>query len=264
MNKKLLAITVCALALLFALFGCHKAPAVDYSIDNSYAVTVTDTDDALTYSPGGIEASVGLIFYVGTAISPQGYDYLGRALAAQGYLAVFPKADYNMTFVFYEEYEPAFYNYSGVKFFLGGHSQGGGTALRRAEENPDKVMGLVLLSPLCYTHDGGVFSGKTDPSVMKGYNVLGTGVPSLILEAEGDKVLTQRQRAAVTECVDEYASELHTIAPGAHMSFSTMDDDATLNMFNGDGDGITDEGKQAQREATIRYVLAFMKRVTLA
>ena len=46
---------------------------------------------------------------------------------------------------------------------------------------------------------------------------------------------------------------------GCHMSFSTFDSDGTLTMFH-DGPA-TQEEKDAQREATVAYVLAFLKSV---
>lgn len=258
--KKHLALLIALIFIVFAvtLVACDKSlPAVDYEKDNDFEVVIEDGEDALVFSPKGARATVGLIFYVGTAIDAKNYAYLGESLAKQGYLAVFPKVP--LAFYGYKPRENAFERFKDVRFFLGGHSQGGGAAIRRAQEAPDRTAGLILLAPLCYKNNGAVYNGGGDVNNRNFYNVAEIGIPSLILHAAGDHVLTKEQQEAVFDCVDMRFCEAHTIAPGAHMSFSTADSNDVLEMFGNDGDGISEQEKAAQREATINFVLAFLK-----
>ncbi len=261
--KKRLALLLVGIFVLLALslYACDKPiPKVDYTLDNDFSVNIEDGEDALVFSPIGAPPTVGLLFYVGTIIDASNYEYLGKALAKQGYLAVFPKVMF--AFYQYDDYEPTYDRFKGVRFFLGGHSQGGGAAIRRAQENPDATEGLILLAPLCYKYNGSVFNGGGGTGDIDFYNVAELALPSLILHAAGDRVLSSSQKSAVFECVNAEYCEKHVISPGAHMSFSTADNDTTLKMFKNDGDGISEQEKQAQRETTVELVLAFMKRST--
>ncbi len=257
---RLIAIFLLLSALFISLVGCDRAKAVDYSAQNSFDVSVEDSKTALTFSPKGVKATYGLIFYQGTAISADHYSYLGEALAAQGYVVVIPKTNMGMAFYGYSATEPAFERFKDVRFFVGGHSQGGGAAVRRAQDNADKVKGLILLAPLCYTLKKGMFEGSEN-SEGDFYNVADKDIPALILDASNDRVLSSSQRAASSECVNASLTTRIEISPGAHMSFSTLDDDATLATFLNDGDGISEQEKQAQREKTVQYILAFLNRV---
>lgn len=236
-----------AIALLAAcspaLFACNSSKSVDYSVDNDFEVEIVETEDYIAYKPKGVNCKYGMIFYVGTAIAPSLYEYLAMPLAAQGYLMVFPLADLYMTYMDYKEIEYAFYDFEDTQFFIGGHSQGGGAAVKRIQENPDKALGAILYSPLCYLED----------------NIHGLNMPTLLLEAAGDHVLTDEMKASALSRLDEDMLERHMITPGAHMSFSTMDADGILGAFKGDGDGLSEEDKQLQRELTVTYTLSFMR-----
>ena len=214
---------------------------VDYSLDNNFAYSVIDTDESLTYAPVGARARYGLVFYVGTAITQDSYSYMAIALAKQGYLVVLPKMTLNMAYAFYGKEEAAFNKYSDVKFFVGGHSQGGGAAVRRAQENQDKLLGTILYAPLCYNED----------------SIADAQMPVLLIEATKDNVLTTDMKAdAKTRLPTCYSAY---ILDGCHMSFSTFDSDAILNMF---GDGpLNEEQKHVQKMLTIEYTLNFMKTV---
>ena len=132
MKKRLatLLVGICVL-LTLSLYACDKPlPKVDPSLDNDFAVNIEDGEDALVFSPIGAKPTVGLIFYVGTLIDAANYEYLVKALARQGYLTVIPKEMF--AFYQYDNYESAYDRFKDVRFFLGGHSQGGGAAIRRA------------------------------------------------------------------------------------------------------------------------------------
>lgn len=220
-----------------------KGRSVDYSLDNDYEYEVIDTDESLTYSPVGVEPQYGLVFYVGTAIDQAHYSYLAIALAKQGYIVVLPKMMLNMAYAFYSEQEIAFENHKDVRFFIGGHSQGGGAAVKRVQENSDKVLGAILYAPLCYAED----------------SIKDAETPTLLIEATKDNVLTADMKAdaksRLPTCYSGYMLD------GCHMSFSTFDDDGILGFF---GDGpLTEAQKAEQKQKTIEYTLEFMKTVVL-
>ena len=262
----------------FCLFACDKdeSVAVDYSAENSFFVKTTDSDSALVFEPvqdpvygddgmtyTKVNYRYGVVFYVGTAIEPKYYEYLGTALAKQGYLVVMPKF---MAYNYYAEQEKAFSDYPNVKFFIAGHSQGGGAAIRRASENASSVAGAILLSPLAYRHkkfdeNGKPVKDENDVEIYISDNLKDVDVATLLIEAAEDHVLTDEMKADARSRLKEgYTHKV--ISPGAHMSFCTADSDDVLKVFNDDGEGISESDKQAQRTQTVAYVLEFVKNLS--
>ncbi len=250
--KKLIVVLVLAvcvstfIAVAYTEFGVKgdttpQKEEIDYFSKNNFECELTENRDFVTYAPKGVEARYGLIFYVGTAIAPSYYDYLGKALAKQGYLMVIPKGSNGFAYLMYTLEEKAFDTFAGVEFFVGGHSQGGGAAVRRAQENSDKVKGVVLYAPLCYGSD----------------SIVESNLATLLIEAKSDGVLTADMKADAKTRLPEYRTEY--MIDGCHMSFSTMDDDMTLKMFNdGPSSALV---KETQRELTAEYTLEFMQQV---
>ncbi len=210
--------------------------SVDYAKVNAFEYEILDEKDYLTYIPKEVNYTYGLLFYVGTTIGAKNYDYLASKLATQGYLVVINKNPF--AWVMYQKNEPTFEKYPNVSFFFGGHSQGGGAAVKRAKENLDKVQGLVLLAPLAYEID----------------SVADKNVPTLLINATLDGVLTSGMVAESKRAIPSNRTE-YTIE-GAHMSFSEWDSDSTLKLFN-DGP-ISADTKATQKSLTVEYVLAFM------
>ena len=241
--KKILtfALAIVMLISLFVFAGCDTPappeviPAVDYSLTNNYDYEVVESDDFVTYVPDA-NATHGFLFYLGTSVAPKYYQYLASALAKQGYLVVISTNGF--PYMFYDKDEPTFEEYPNIKFFVGGHSQGGAAAVKRTNEHRDEVVGVVLLAPLAYPHD----------------SIADADIPVLLLEATNDGVLSADMKADAKRSIP-YNSEQHLIE-GCHMSFSTMDSDETLSLFH-DGPA-TPEQKEAQRVSTLEYILAFM------
>lgn len=240
--KVIIALLLCFAS--FCLIACDGKPEnqdiyVDYGKDNSFEVEFSEDEDAVTYMPIGVKAKYGLLFYVGTAIAPEHYAYLAEPLAKQGYAVVISKVLF--AYLAYRETEPAFEKYPNIEFFIAGHSQGGGAAVKRAQENIDSVKGVILCAPLCFGQD----------------TIKDSELPTLLIEASKDGVLSKSMKADAKSRLPDARTEY--MLEGCHMSFSSMDSDSTLNLFN-DGP-VTDEVKAAQKEMTCRHILAFMRAV---
>lgn len=263
---KIVSIVLIIIVLSLSLFACNKnddSPYLDYYASNNFEFQTITTSHYTVYLPKA-NYKYGLMFYVGTVIPPDEYSYLATALAKQGYVVAIPKIyfasiAYSTTESYTNEILAA---YPDVYFFIGGHSQGGGAAVRRAVEqhNDSRVRdfnGVILMSPLVETSTNGVINTDSEGNVISKY-ILPDSTKILLLEASGDHVLSDNQKAqALTAMPTNY--EHFIITPGSHMSFSTMDNDATLESFFNDGDGITQEQKESQRYQTVQYILTFLK-----
>ena len=241
--KKLFSIVMIVMILCsasFCLIACNtdnQEIYVNYYKDNSFEVEFTEDEEAVTYMPIGAKAKYGLLFYLGTMIAPEYYAYFAEPLAKQGYAVVIPKVPF--AYFMYQETEPAFAKYPDIEFFIGGHSQGGGAAVKRAQENLDSIMGVILFAPLCYGEE----------TIKDSY------IPTLLLEATKDGVLTQTMKDDAKTRLPNFRIEY--MLEGCHMSFSSMDSDSTLKRFN-DGP-VTEEEKATQKEMTYEYILNFMR-----
>ncbi|NCA66581.1 MAG: hypothetical protein EOM87_00805 [Clostridia bacterium] len=207
-------------ALAFMLSSCYSdglqvTSYIDYNAINAYEVIIDDNDDVLVLMPKDKDYRYGLIFYVGTFLPPSDYPYIMQALAAQGYLLVIPKVKNNTAYLSYKSSEAAFDNYPEVSFFVGGHSQGGGAALKRAYEEQDRVLGAVFYSPLCYNKD----------------TLKDIAMPSLLIEAQNDKVLTTAMKADARSRMPQEVTQI-MIEGGNHMGYcgSTFPFDGALAM----------------------------------
>lgn len=258
----------------FCLMSCSKPESkvyIDYTKDNNFSVYHTsyvynpeaeenEQFGAEIYAPQGANPKYGLLFFVGTSIAPENYSYLSETLAKKGFLVIIPRVTLAWTYMFYEDQTVVVSNkllkdYSDIKFFVGGHSQGGGACMRFSVDNQNDIMGSIFMSPLCYTeYDVEI---DKDTTITKFDTLETSTLPAMLLEASGDEVLTSSMRAdAESRMPKDFIH--YIITPGAHMSFSQWDDDNTLNIFNGDGHGMTEEQKAEQKQTTIEYTFNFI------
>lgn len=266
-----LILALCLCTLSFVACDKRETPCVDYTLDNDFYVEFSNTQDYRIFCPKidksqPITAKYGLIFYVGTGIDASYYDYLGTALAKQGYLTLISKNTF--AYAQYQTTESAFSMYPDVKFFVGGHSQGGGCAIRRAKENSSSLLGALLFAPIAYRHklldkDNNPVLDDNGIEIYVKDSLVDAALPVLLLQASADRVLSDDIKADALSRLNKDRTQQHTLSPASHMSFSTFDDDAVLALFNGDGDGITQQEKDAQRIDTVQLSLAYMRAVVL-
>ncbi len=254
---------ICMIFCTVSLTCCNKG--VNYSKDNSYQVEVETLEDGtMVFSPKGVKPKLGLLFYVATITEPKYYEFLARPLASQGYLVAIPNALF--AYFQYSSNEQVFERYKDVKFYVGGHSQGGGAALRRAEENIDRVKGLILFAPLCLSHSAVDEEGFPVNHID---SVKDFSLPTLLLEAEIDGVLNDSMKADTLTRLNLDTTEIHVLKDARHMGFSSFDELDPSALFGAMGgifsggtievEDITPQQKGAQRSLTVDCVLNFLK-----
>ena len=259
---------VLMLASLASFVGCNDKD----DTKTKYSVNIIDDENALIFEPVGKDIKYGLLFYVGTYISPDKYSYLGYRLAEEGYLTYIPKTQNDMPYTYFEEKELAFEQYPSVQFFIGGHSnQGADAALRRMSETERKELGAIFFSPITVGHyqvfdkDGNPVKDKDGLDVYEDYTLASSSLPTLYISGEKDAVCTQAQ-------MDESQSRMpqncvyKTIENGNHTAFAEINEATDLpavlqllSTFTSDVTATTTLQKDDQRTLTANFVLQFIK-----
>ncbi|MCQ2816377.1 MAG: alpha/beta hydrolase [archaeon] len=196
------------------------------------------TEGEVTYfEPQGCELKNGVIFYVGTAISPSKYPKLGNMIASKGYLVAIPQNTFAYVLYSVTERQTAsvLKKFPNVKFFLSGHSQGGGAATKMSKSKIGEIWGTMLLSPLSYEKD----------------SIADSGLPVLFFEAQNDKVLSDSQKEESKKTLPADAQQIF-LEGCNHMGYS----DSTF-IF----DGECTIGVENQQKITFNQMLDFMEKV---
>ena len=223
-----------------------------------------------------------MIFLAGTSMGPEYYSYLGNALAKQGYIVAIPFVyPFMLLYGSYDTTKTVAKNimatYINTKFFIGGHSQGGGAAMRFACE--EEVLGAIFLSPLCYNAHN-VENPNYDPfdensqryvldengeKVVQFDTLTDTTLPTLLLEASNDHVLSDEMKAdALARMPKEFLH--YVLTPASHMGFCYLEEiDESIGeshyvTFGKDGLDITEQDQKVQLEYTLTYILYFLQK----
>lgn len=270
--KKKAFIVIIAIVLMLASLASFVACNDKDKTPTKYFVNIIDDENALIFEPIGKDIKYGLLFYVGTYISPDKYSYLGYRLAEEGYLTYIPKTQNNMPYTYFEEKELAFEKYPSVQFFIGGHSnQGSDAALRRISETERKELGEIFFSPITVGHyqvfdkDGNPVKDKDGLDVYEDYTLSLSSLPTLYISGDQDAVCTQAQ-------TDEAKSRMpqncvyKTIEHGNHTAFAEINETTDLpavlqllSTFSNDTAATTTLQKDDQRTLTANFVLQFIK-----
>ena len=223
------------LALLFLICACTEKPAADYTdlTRNNYEVEISDEDDGRLYSPQAKNVTWGFIFYLGTAMSTDNYDYIMTAIAKAGIAVYVPSNPFPD--LLYSENEEGYFALDTQNYFIGGHSHGGGAAVRRACENLSSTRGMVLFSPL----------------ISNDFTLSEKDMPTIYFEAENDNVLSQSMQNAAKSRMNE-SCEFITLQGAGHMCYGTS------SLL--DGGGTVRDKREIQNEV-IAATLDFMQEV---
>ena len=151
-NKKVILFAAFALlSVIFLSFGIRWAtyarPPLQeaaLALESDSVVTVS-FQPWLTFTPVAEEVSVGLIFYPGGRIDPQGYGSLLRSIAEAGYLVIIPKMPINMAAFNPNVAKIIIKEYPQIEnWVIAGHSVGGTMAAQYGIKNPDRVAGVII------------------------------------------------------------------------------------------------------------------------
>lgn len=285
-NVSIILVLVLALCLCaFSFVACNKktddnAPvAVNYRANNNFEISVenyTINPEAASneqlyarvFKPLNAIPKYGLVFFVGTFINPNNYDYLGEALAKQGYVVIIPNS-----ILAYWQYDTKSLPittstqqlFPDIQFFVGGHSQGGGAALRFACENLANTCGAVFFAPLMQYNTRSVsdddersydnYAGRIERDesgriITVSDTLVDTNLHTLLLEADNDSVLDDSMKADSHDRMPQNVQN-HVLQNASHMGFSKPPQ----------GVAELTEAEAAQIENTINYTLNFMQMV---
>lgn len=120
------------------------APEALAALQSTAEVNVT-TDDWIVMQPAGRAATLGVIFYPGGQVAPEGYAEPLRSLAAAGYLVVLVPMPLDLAVIAPDRAEGVMGGFPDIKrWVIAGHSLGAAMACRFVSQHPDAVNGLLL------------------------------------------------------------------------------------------------------------------------
>jgi len=164
--------------------------------------TLENEDGAfIDVRPGG-EARTLLVYYPGGLVRPQAYEWLGRALAADGVQTVIPVFPLDLAVTGINRADALIRKFGeGKTVIIAGHSLGGAMAAQYARGHTDQVSALVLM--------GAYPAGNV--------NLRDTSLPVLSLLAENDRVA---EPTAVRDGLNRLPADTQLmVIPGAVHSF---------------------------------------------
>ncbi len=126
----------------WSTFQSHNLPENTFS--NSKDISVTETDDKITFKPNHSNNQLEVIFFQGGLTDPKAYGPICKKLAENGFTSHLIKMDWRLPQYDYQKISKLFDLQHG-QFAIGGHSQGGKMAAQFVYENPKIFKGLFLM-----------------------------------------------------------------------------------------------------------------------
>jgi len=131
--------------LIWAEFPAAPEIQAFQSLSDSQNAIFTQTNGWLIFEPEGTAAETGLILYPGGRVDPRAYAPHAHAIAAAGFKVVIVPMPLNFAFLGLERASQVIDTFPEITHWaVGGHSLGGAMAAEYANNNPQKVDGLVL------------------------------------------------------------------------------------------------------------------------
>ncbi|THF88284.1 alpha/beta hydrolase [Deinococcus sp. KSM4-11] len=101
----------------------------------------------ITITPVGQKVTTLLVFYPGGLVRPQAYEWLGRALTAQGVQTVIPVFPLDLAVTGVNRASGLIATYGqGKRVVIAGHSLGGAMAAQYASGHADQLAGMILMA----------------------------------------------------------------------------------------------------------------------
>lgn len=230
-TDKIIAVTLLIIILcaMLCIAGCDEAEQT-----SNFYVTVSDVNGYKVYEPEKDKGWV-FIFYLGTAMSTSNYDAILKQVASFGIKVVVP--DNKFADLGYTTEEKAFELFKADNYIIGGHSQGGGAAIRRASENLDTTRACVLFSAM----------------ISNDATLEDTELPVLLFEAQNDHILFDSDKSKVKERMNDKCE--YVMLEGAnHMAYGKSD----LMSF---ADGELERSKEEIQDEVAMRTIAFIDSV---
>jgi hypothetical protein len=170
----ILGIAVIALVVIAAWWlqpqpGLPEAAAAMTSSD---AVTVSQGDGFLAFTPTATTATTGFIIYPGGKVEPAAYARSARAIAAAGYLVTIVPMPLNLAVLNANGADAVIAAHPEIEtWVIGGHSLGGAMAGQYVDQHPGTVDGLMLWAAF----PNGDLSDQPDLPVLSVYGSLDSG-----------------------------------------------------------------------------------------
>lgn len=206
----------------------HSEDAVDKYLQNGTDVSVIHIDEGY-YFKGKNNSSTALIFYPGAKVEYDSYAPMMHGLAENGIDCFLLEMPLNMAFFGADKASSIIENYDYSNYYLSGHSLGGVVASSFANENADKVKGVVLFASYP--------SSKMDDE-LKLLSIYGSDDGVLNLEAYGENKVNWPRES------EEYVIEGANHAGFAYYGAQEGDNNASITP-------------EEQQEIAIHKILEF-------
>lgn len=154
-NKKLKIVLIMILSLIVLVCTAFYIYTLDYNIANNNVYNMDGFDDAITdgnltiFMPSKETEAIentGMIFYPGGKVDSLAYAPLMLKLADEGIMCVLIDMPMNLAIFDVDAADKVYEKYPEIEnWYLMGHSLGGVMASQYAEDNYDKLSGLILL-----------------------------------------------------------------------------------------------------------------------
>lgn len=216
------------------VYLCNPYQPDSDALDNLLSddlITVEQLEDQTVFSPK--EATVGFIFYPGANVEHTAYAPLTAWMAREGILCILADMPLNHAFLDSNAADEIMAAHPEItQWYIGGHSLGGAMAAKYAEENADRLEGLVLLAAYS-TAD----LSDTDLKVLSIYG-------------DRDEILNQKHYKKNLSNLPEGYQEI-VITGGNHANFGSYGDQKK--------DGVAIISSYVQSKITAEYLLEFFK-----
>lgn len=150
-----LKILICSFVIIMLGLGGFLVYANDYYHAADEALKLVNDDNIIQVEHGYfIESSnsdIGLIFYPGAKVEAISYLPLLTQIADLGINVYLVEMPFNMAIFDVDAADPIIKKYTNITdWYIAGHSMGGAMASKYADENSEKIKGLILLGAYIY------------------------------------------------------------------------------------------------------------------
>lgn len=146
---------IASLLLIACLVSFYVWTQITYEAINSSQIEVEEVTQVengwLMYEAP--DAEKGLILYPGAKVEAGAYEYLAQELSKHNITVAIPSFTFNLPIFDTSKAEEMIESNDDIEWYIGGHSMGGAAAAMYADNELDKVSGLILLGSYAASND---------------------------------------------------------------------------------------------------------------